>query len=201
MSSLGKSSSTVSQDTPLSGIAHHPSVKVCECELVPYSSHFYLTKFIILAEYIYLKKLITFSLFVVAYEGLLDDHKLEGNMIFIVPYEIHIAMIIWPTVSCNDVHAINFPLYSFSVIRGIPSNAEWEHCIGNHPANHSGHPSDWWNLHVLHQVSLGGCFWFILNIFFVHEIKIDPINFRISCSQCYFDFLLFLFECDIIEHY
>lgn len=65
-----------------------------------------------------------FSLFVVAYEGLLDDHKLEGNDDYHCISDINIALMIWPTVSCNDVQAINFPLFSFSVIRGISSNAE-----------------------------------------------------------------------------
>lgn len=153
MSSSGKSSSTVSQDTPHSGIAHHPSVKVCECELVQYIESPFLSEEI----------KVTFYLFLVAYEGLLDDHKLEGNVDYHCISDIHIALLTWPTVSCNDVHAINSPLFSFSVIRGVSSNAEWEHCIGYHPANHSGHPSDWWNIHVLHQVSLGGLsFWMLL---------------------------------------
>lgn len=51
-----------------------------------------------------------------------------------------------------------FPVFSFSVIRGVPPNAEREHCIGYHFANLTGDPTDWWNLYVLHQVSLRGIF-------------------------------------------
>ena len=52
-----------------------------------------------------------------------------------------------------DYKASSSSFCSVPVIRAVPSDPEWEHCFGNNPANHPGHPSDWRNLHVLHKVS------------------------------------------------
>lgn len=63
-------------------------------------------------------------------------------------------------VHCEEKKNISFnhkaspsSFCSVPVIRAVPSDPEWEHCFGNNPADHPGHPSDWRNLHVLHKVS------------------------------------------------